>query len=142
MDGPAPPEEDFSTLPISDRLAHKNWKARVSAYEALSQQFPKTTSESDPVFKPYINNPDILKRIATDANAVAQERGIDCLVSFVKFAGELAVRSREVVVPSLVDKCFGAARAGTKAQAIELALQYVEVENTGAGVAASCFQTT
>ena len=133
-DGAPPPEEDFNSIPISDRLAHKNWKARVSAYECLVKTFQTTASDSDPAFKPYINNPDTLKKIATDANAVAQEKGLECLVAFVKFAGENAARTREVVVPALVDKCFGSARAGTKAQAVELSLQYVEVENGAAGV--------
>lgn len=55
-------------------------------------------------------------------------------MAFVKFAGETAARTREVVVPALVDKCLGSTRAGTRNQAIELALQYVEVENGGAGV--------
>ncbi|KAG6850238.1 hypothetical protein H0H93_016085 [Arthromyces matolae] len=134
MDGPPPPEEDFSALSISDRLAHKNWKARVSAYEALVKTFQTTASDSDPAFKPYINNPDILKKIATDSNAVAQEKGIECLVAFVKFAGETSVKTREAVVPALVDKCFGSTRSGTRAQAVELSLQYVEVENGAAGV--------
>ncbi|KAI0637060.1 ARM repeat-containing protein [Trametes polyzona] len=133
-DGAPPPEEDFNAIPIPDRLAHKNWKARVSAYEALVKIFQTTASDSDPAFKPYINNPDTLKKIATDANAVAQEKGLECLVAFVKYAGENAARTREVVVPALVDKCFGSARAGTKAQALELSLQYVEVENGAAGV--------
>ena len=134
MDGEPPQEEDFNSIPIADRLAHKNWKARVSAYEALVKIFQTTASDTDPAFKPYINNPDILKKIATDSNAVAQEKGVECLVAFVKFAGETAAKTRETVVPALVDKCFGSSRAGTKAQAVELALQYVEVENGGAGV--------
>ncbi len=134
MDGAPPPEEDFSPLPISERLAHKNWKARVSAYEELKTTFKQTASDSDPAFKPYINNPDTLKKIVTDANAIAQEKGLECVIEFVKFAGENASRTREAVVPALVDKCFGAARAGTKNHAIELSLAYVEVENTGAGV--------
>jgi cytoskeleton-associated protein 5 len=134
MDGPPPQEEDFSALPISDRLAHKNWKARLSAYETLIKTFQTTASDSDPAFKPYINNPDTLKRIVTDANAVAQEKGVECVTNFVRFAGENAAQTRPVVVPALVDKCFGSARAGTKNQAVELALQYTEVENSGAGV--------
>lgn len=134
MDGPPPQEEDFSAIPIADRLAHKNWKARVSAYESLVKTFQNTASDSDPAFKPYLNNPDLLKKIATDSNAVAQEKGVECLVALVKFAGENAARSRETVIPALVDKCFGSSRAGTKNHAIELALQYVEVENGGAGV--------
>ena len=134
MDGEPPQEEDFNSIPIADRLAHKNWKARVSAYEALVKTFQTTASDSDPAFKPYLNNPDTLKKIVTDSNAVAQEKGVECVVAFVKFAGENAARTREAVVPALVDKCFGSTRAGTKAQATELVLQYVEVENTGAGV--------
>ncbi|OCH95523.1 ARM repeat-containing protein [Obba rivulosa] len=133
MDGAAPPEEDFNSLPIPDRLSHKNWKARVSAYESLIKTFQTTASDTDPAFKPYISNPDLLKKIATDANAVAQEKGVECLVNLVKYAGETAARTREAVVPALVDKCFGSTRAGTKNQAVELVLQYVEVENGGAG---------
>ncbi|KAG7092429.1 hypothetical protein E1B28_008785 [Marasmius oreades] len=134
MDGPPPPEEDFSSMTISERLSHKNWKARVSAYEALVKTFSTTASDDDPAFKPYTNNPDLLKKIVTDSNAVAQEKGVECLVALVKFAGENASKTRESVVPALVDKCFGSSRTGTKAQALELVLQYVEVENGGTGV--------
>lgn len=135
MDGPPPQEEDFSVLPVSDRLAHKNWKARVSGYEALIKTFQTTASDTDPAFKPYINHPDLLKKIATDSNAVAQEKGLECLVALVKFSGETSAKTRDSVIPALVDKCFGSTRAGTKNHAVELALQYVEVENGGAGVA-------
>lgn len=134
MDGPPPVEEDFSTLPVADRLSHKNWKARVNGYETLVKIFQSTASDTDPAFRPYINNPDLLKKIATDSNAVAQEKGVECLVALVKYAGESAAKTRDTVVPALVDKCFGSTRAGTKTQAVELALQYVEVENTGTGV--------
>lgn len=134
MDGPPPQEEDFSSISISDRLAHKNWKARVNGYEALIKTFQTTASDTDPAFKPYINNADLLKKIATDSNAVAQEKGLECLVALVKYSGETSAKTRETVVPALVDKCFGSARAGTKNNAVELALQYVEVENGGAGV--------
>lgn len=134
MDGNPPQEEDFNTIPIADRLVHKNWKARVSAYEALIKTFQTTASDSDPAFKPYISNPELLKKIATDPNAVAQEKGVECLVAFVKFAGENAAKTREGIIPAVVEKCLGSARAGTKSQAVELALQYVEVENGGAGV--------
>ncbi|KAI0321641.1 ARM repeat-containing protein [Amylostereum chailletii] len=134
MDGPPPQEEDFSVLPIGERLAHKNWKARVSAYEALSKAFQLSVSDADPAFKPYLNNPDSLKKIVTDSNAVAQEKGVECVVAFVKYAGENAVRTRESVVPALVDKCLGSTRAGTKNSAIELILQYVEIENGGSGI--------
>ncbi|KAJ7449776.1 microtubule associated protein, partial [Mycena latifolia] len=125
---------DFSTLPVGDRLSHKNWKARVSGYETLVKIFQATGSDTDPAFRPYINNPDLLKKIATDSNAVAQEKGVESLVALVKYAGESAAKTRDAVIPALVDKCFGSTRAGTKTHAVELALQYVEVENGGAGV--------
>jgi len=134
MDGAPPPEEDFSALPIPERLAHKNWKARVSGYEALVKTFQATPSENDPAFKPYISNPETLKKIVTDANAVAQEKGVETVIAFVKFAGEKATRTREAVVPALVDKCLGSTRQGTKTKALELILEYVEVENGAAAV--------
>lgn len=46
-------------------------------------------------------------------------------------------RTREVVVPALVDKCFGSSRQATKQKAISLALDYIEVENNGEGVVVS-----
>ena len=134
MDGPPPQEEDFSSLSISERLNHKNWKARVSGYESLIKTFQTTASDSDPAFKPYVSNTDLLKKIVTDPNAVAQEKGVECIVTLIKFAGETASKTRDTVVPALVDKCLGSTRAGTKNQAIELILQYVEVENSAAGV--------
>jgi cytoskeleton-associated protein 5 len=137
MDGPPPQEEDFSQVPISDRLKHKNWKARVSAYEQLVKTFQATASDADPAFKPYLSSPDLLKGMVTDANAVAQEKGVECVVAFVKFAGETAARTREAVLPAVVDKCLGSTRAGTKNNAVELVLQYVEMENGAAGVVVS-----
>ena len=134
MDGPPPPEEDFTSIPIAERLSHKNWKARVNGYESLAKTFENTASDTDPAFKPYINNLDILKKFATDSNAVAQEKGVECLVALVKFAGETAVKTRDGIVPALVDKCLGSTRAGTKNQALERILQYVEIDNGGVGV--------
>ncbi|KAH8829174.1 microtubule associated protein [Flagelloscypha sp. PMI_526] len=113
MDGAPAPEEDFSTLPISERLAHKNWKARVSAYETLSKTFSTTA------------NPDLLRKIVTDANAVAQRR--PSIVSSISFdlQERMQRETREAVVPALVDKCLGSTRAGTRTNAIELCLQYL-----------------
>ncbi|KAG8714739.1 Microtubule-associated protein, microtubule dynamics during spindle orientation [Ceratobasidium sp. 423] len=134
MDGAPPPEEDFSGIPIGERLVHKNWKARVHGYEALVKVFQATASEDDPAFKPYISNSDLLKKMATDANAVAQEKGLEAILALVEFAGEGAARTRDAVISALVDKCYGSARAGTKAKAIELTLRYVEIDNGGEAI--------
>lgn len=37
-------------------------------------------------------------------------------------------------MPAIVDKCFGSSRQGTKQKGIALALEYIEVENSGEGV--------
>jgi cytoskeleton-associated protein 5 len=37
-------------------------------------------------------------------------------------------------MPAVVDKCFGSSRQGTKQKGIALALEYIEVENSGEGV--------
>ncbi|PWN17789.1 ARM repeat-containing protein [Microstroma glucosiphilum] len=129
MGGSAPPEEDFSRIPVEERLAHKNWKARSSAYEELSKKFSTTAYDSDPAFRPYTRNPDLLKGMLTDANAVAQEKGVGAVVEFVKYGGKAAGSTREAVFPAVTEKCLGSTRAGTKKAALELALLYAENED-------------
>ncbi|MCO5592165.1 hypothetical protein L7F22_046161 [Adiantum nelumboides] len=58
MTGAPPSEEDFSKMPINDRLASRN--------------------------------PDLLKSMVLDANAVAQEKATECLKAFVEFGGKAA----------------------------------------------------
>lgn len=129
MGGAAPTEDDFSKMSIEERLSSKLWKARVSAYEDLTRAFPKTSSENDPIFRQYTRNPDILKAIVIDSNAVAQEKGVDAVRAFVEFGGQPAGKTREVVVPALVEKCLGSTRAGTKKNALELISFYAEMED-------------
>lgn len=92
MDGPPPPEEDFSTIPLVDRIVHKNWKARLHGYEALPKLFSLTTSDSDPAFRPYLSDPGLLKKIVTDSNAVAQEKGVEAICALVQYSGENSAR--------------------------------------------------
>lgn len=129
MGGAAPAEVDFTKMSIEERLSSKLWKARVSAYEDLSKAFPKTSSENDPIFRQYTRNPDILKSIVVDTNAVAQEKGVDAVRAFVEFGGQPAGKTREFVVPALVEKCLGSTRAGTKKNALELISFYAEMED-------------
>lgn len=82
------------------------------------------------MFKPYTRNPDAVKAIATDSNAVAQERGMEAIRSFLLYGGKGAGATREVVMPAIVDKSFGAMRAGTKKVALEIVLLYAEMEDS------------
>ncbi|CED83658.1 Microtubule-associated protein [Phaffia rhodozyma] len=134
MDGAPPPEEDFTTIALPERSVHKNWKARLSAYTDLTSKFGLTTSDEDPFFRIYLSDPDLLKKWATDSNVVAQEKGVEALSTLVRESGENSARLRADIFPSVIDKCFGSARASMKMKAIELALVWIEVENTGEGV--------
>ncbi|TKY86566.1 hypothetical protein EX895_004715 [Sporisorium graminicola] len=129
MSGAGPAEVDFTKMSIEERLASKLWKARVSAYEDLSKAFAKTSSENDPIFRQYTRNPDVLKSIIVDTNAVAQEKGVDAVRAFVEFGGQPAGKTREFVVPALIEKCLGSMRAGTKKNALELISFYAEMED-------------
>lgn len=100
---------------------------------------------------------DLLKKWVTDSNVVAQEKGVEALSTLVRESGEnsakwvyfysslvrrdclltLDIRLRADILPSIVEKCFGSARASLKIKAIEIALLWIEVENTGEGVVVS-----
>ncbi|KAI5480254.1 microtubule associated protein [Pseudohyphozyma bogoriensis] len=124
-------EEDFTKLAIEDRLAHKSWKARLSAYDSLISLFRSTVSEDDPAFRPYLNG-SVVKDWVRDSNAVSQEKGVEAACALVEWGGKTAgVRTRPDVLPSVVEKCLGSSRAGTRAKAVELCLLYVETEEDG-----------
>jgi cytoskeleton-associated protein 5 len=137
MEGPPPDDVDFSSLSIEDALNHKNWKARVSGYERLAKDFRLSPSEDAAIFRPYLNNPDVLKKAVTDSNVAAQEKAVECACQFVEFAGKSATSTREVILPGVVDKCLGSTRASIKTKAIELCELYTEVEGSAAGVVVS-----
>ncbi|CAI2189255.1 12155_t:CDS:10, partial [Funneliformis geosporum] len=118
----AAPEEDYSSTPLNERVTHKIWKVRVGAYEELTKLFTNSDSESD--FRPYEG---LMKNIATDSNAVAQETGLTTLTAFVDNAPN-PLRARASIIPAVVDKGFGSSRSGTKSKALELILLYIEVD--------------
>ncbi|ORZ13461.1 armadillo-type protein [Absidia repens] len=115
-------QEDFLSLSITDRLQHKVWKARQSAYTELYNLFRKTVDDSD-----FIQYEGYLKNIATDTNAVAQENGLNTIYEYVNSAPN-ASRTRETIVPVLVTKCLGAPKAGTKQKATDIILLYAEID--------------
>lgn len=83
-------EEDFSSLPLPDRFAHKIWKVRKQAYEDAAKEFEKTPDESDPAFKPFLQDPSLWKGAAADSNVAAQQEGIAALCSFLQYGGPQA----------------------------------------------------
>ncbi|XP_003369660.1 putative HEAT repeat-containing domain protein [Trichinella spiralis] len=73
-------DEDFSKLLLEERIVHKNWKARVSAYEALQKQFSAAVDDKDPIFAKYTG---YLKNFVTESNVFALEKGLDAFVAFL-----------------------------------------------------------
>ncbi|KAL2017966.1 hypothetical protein VTK56DRAFT_1498 [Thermocarpiscus australiensis] len=125
-------EEDFSSLPLTDRWVHKVWKVRKQAYEEAAQQFEKTPDEYDPAFRPFNQDPSLWKAAAADSNVAAQQEGLAALCAFLKFGGrEGALRARQHAITPIVEKCLSSTRAATKASALEALLLFIEVDVPG-----------
>ena len=122
-------EEDFSQLPLPDRFAHKNWKVRKEGYEAATKEFELTPDESDPAFRPFIQDPNLWKAAAGDSNVAAQQEGLAALCAFLKFGGQqAAARSRNFTIQPLYEKGLSSTRPAAKAHALEALLLYIELD--------------
>lgn len=80
-------EEDFSSLSLIDRFAHKNWKVRKEAYEAAKKEFDSAQTESDPVVMQFTRDPGIWKAAVSDSNVAAHQEALAALCSFLQIAG-------------------------------------------------------
>jgi len=61
---------------------YQNWKARVAGYEEAIKLF-RTMDEKSSEFTKYLG---VLKKICTDSNAIAQEKGLETVLTFVENA--------------------------------------------------------
>ncbi len=123
--------EDFSKLPLVDQFTHKNWKARKGGYEAAAKEFEVTPDESDPAFRPFLQDSGLWKSAAADSNVAAQQEGLAALCAFLKYGGVQAARSsRNYTLQSIYEKGLSSTRAQTKASAVEAILLYVELDKS------------
>jgi protein STU2 len=122
-------EEDYSQLPLPDRFTHKLWKVRKEGYEAAVQAFEKTPDESDPVFKPFLQDGGLWKGATADSNVAAQQEGLAALCAFLKYGGQqAAARSRPHTIQPIYEKGLSSTRAAAKASALEALLLYIEID--------------
>ncbi|KAL6852123.1 ARM repeat-containing protein [Trichoderma novae-zelandiae] len=122
-------EEDLSSLPLPDRFSHKNWKVRKQAYEDVAKQFAKSPDESDPCFRPFLNDPGLWKSAVSDSNVAAQQEAIASLCQFLKFGGrDCALRTRGVAISPMVEKCLSSTRPAIKQNSLEALLLYIELD--------------
>ncbi|KHN95008.1 Armadillo-like helical [Metarhizium album ARSEF 1941] len=125
-------EEDFSSLPLNDRFSHKVWKVRKAAYEDAAKQFSVSPDETDPCFRPFLNDPNLWKSAVTDSNVAAQQEALAALCAFLKFGGrDCALRTRGLTITPMVEKCLSSTRAATKQNAQEALLLYIELDTAG-----------
>jgi cytoskeleton-associated protein 5 len=115
MDGAPPQDDNIDALPLEQRLSHKAsrrglipsgelqltelaptrpqvWKARLSAYTEVASLASKTVDDSDPLFRQHYTSGQSLRDWVRDANAVAQEKGVEAACAVVEFGGKPAAR--------------------------------------------------
>lgn len=121
-------EIDYDALPVGELLTNKAWKARQVGYSKLKRIAEKDIKDFQVV--DLINDVDALKNIAADSNMVSQEAGIDLLLYLLKSSDpKIMTKSRESVIPPLVEKGLMSSKANTKTNSAELILHYVEVDS-------------
>ncbi|KAK7707153.1 hypothetical protein SLS64_007363 [Diaporthe eres] len=122
-------EEDYSSLPLTDRWVHKIWKVRKAAYEEATKQFEVSADEYDAAFQPFLRESSLWKGAVADSNVAAQQDGMAAYCAFLKFGGkEHGTRSRGVTVTPICEKGLPSTRAATKASSIEALLLLCEVD--------------
>ncbi|KAG0682260.1 Microtubule-associated protein, microtubule dynamics during spindle orientation [Pichia californica] len=123
-------ENDYESLPIDQLLEHTLWKARQLGYTQL-----KGIAESDAsndIIKQLISNPLRLQKLVTDSNVAAQESGIGALnIILEKSTPEYFFKTRDIIIPSLVDKGLTSTKQSTKKLSTDVILLYVEKTNSG-----------
>lgn len=121
-------ESEFENLPVEELLEHKLWKARQLGYSQLKEIAEK--SISDELITQLVNNPQRLLKIVTDSNVAAQEMGISALTTILKQSRpETVSRTRDTVVPGLVEKGLTSSKASSRSEATEALLLYVELDS-------------
>ncbi|XP_076471814.1 cytoskeleton-associated protein 5-like isoform X2 [Babylonia areolata] len=119
-------DSEWMKLPTDEKCGHKLWKARVAGYEELMKIFAAADNEKSPEFSKHAG---LMKKIVTDNNAVAQEKGLDVVVSFVENAAtQIAVRTINEVVSGVVTKCLNATKQKTKDKGMEIVMLYIELD--------------
>ncbi|EGG16408.1 XMAP215 family protein [Cavenderia fasciculata] len=118
-------DDEKPSGPLEERLTHKNWKWKVSAYEELTQKFRSAEDSTGPLYNEY--GPKF-KTLLADSNPMSQEKVLDTLGAFIdrcdtvnKFAPQW--------VSVLVEKGFGSTRPKAKDKTIELLLATIEADS-------------
>ncbi|KAJ2714647.1 hypothetical protein H4R23_005740, partial [Coemansia sp. Cherry 401B] len=125
-------EEDFSSLPLEQRLEHKVWKVRMNAYTDLAKELRQLDPERES--GKFGGFESLLGKIVLDGNMAAQETGLLAVIAFVENAPH-PVRRRDEIVGGIVAKCLAATKAGTRTNSKELLMLLSEADTPAPVVA-------
>eukprot|EP00051_Salpingoeca_urceolata_P019401 m.283246 g.283246 ORF g.283246 m.283246 type:complete len:2080 (+) comp19412_c0_seq6:220-6459(+) len=117
-------DDDFEKLPVTERVTHKLWKARVHGYQEAEKLF---RLEDDPKGKAFEQFGPLIKGFIVDSNAAAQASGLAAALLYVETAAAANRHAKEISA-GIVAKCFNSPKANTVKLATDICLMLVEVE--------------
>ncbi|KAK0091601.1 hypothetical protein PV326_002969 [Microctonus aethiopoides] len=117
-------ETEFTKLPLEIRCVHKVWKARLHGYEECIEKFGFIDNEKSPEWNKFS---DLIKKFVIDNNELAQEKGLEAALVFIKNAA-CAGKTAKEVMNGIVNKCITASNIRIKDLAVEISLMYIEIE--------------
>lgn len=126
-------EQDFSLLPVADKLAHNVWKVRLDGYTTLIAEFENSRNDQDPCFGVLNSRADALKSLVLDLNVVAQELAVLLVCKYLEYGCSAANVGRlktSGIVLALCEKGLASNRAGTKAKSVDALLLLVDVSGS------------
>lgn len=123
-------EEDYKDLPIEELLQQKLWKARQFGYNQI-KELAESNIENEAIVA-LVSNAEKLKTLVADSNVLSQESGIDAFLTILKKSEPgLCARTRDLIVPTLVEKGLTSSRPNSKKYSTESLLVYIERDAPG-----------
>ncbi|ORX65235.1 ARM repeat-containing protein [Linderina pennispora] len=108
--------EDYSSLPLEQRLTHKVWKLKTLDPDHDGARFNMVEQ--------------YLTKMILDTNMAAQEAGVATVMAFVENAPS-PLRYRSEIVAGVVSKCIASTKAVTRTQSVELLMLLSEADTPG-----------
>ena len=107
-------DQDYSQLPVEEKIAHGVWKVRLDGYTLLIGQFENSRNDADPCFAVFNLKPDNLKSLVLDTNVVAQETAVLAVCKYLEYGCSAASVTRvknSGLVPALCEKGLASEQA-------------------------------
>ncbi|KAM9910605.1 hypothetical protein OXX59_004875 [Metschnikowia pulcherrima] len=123
-------DQDYSQLPVEEKIAHGVWKVRLDGYTSLIGQFENSRNDADPCFAVFNSKPDNLKSLVLDTNVVAQETAVLAVCKYLEYGCSAASVTRvrnSGLMPALCEKGLASSRAGTKAKSADAILLLADI---------------